>query len=473
MTTKRDRRPPLQTAEAPPQGLTRQKVIDTKADEWAVVGWAIAHIPGRLAVVRRVTDTLPVSALADSTAGIVLRAIKEVCQRDGASMAEVVAEIRRGPEGETYENWKGELRDAVALQATADERVFTAAATAVQEGHARRLYLDSLEDALAGELDAAGRQTALDRIAKAASATTSVTDDRFDALAIADDWARHTEERVVSTGISAIDTRLGGGLPVGITAISAMPGVGKSAFAAQMMLGALERDSDLRCIWFRGEMSNSLLWSRFIAAWSDIRYPAIPNATAWQAQRRKGASKKVNADLAARVAGRLFVIDPPLTAENIVATVARLRPWLVVIDYLQKCESINPVDRRTDLDHILSSVSDMTTRHDLATIIVSAMASRHTSAKGNSDIGGLTKESNRLDYDAHNYFALTCQDKDKTKNPRPTKLIIAKARSGGEGVIDFWFNRSNLTFKPQATADEESLASDVSDFQGSSLEAGW
>ena len=240
-----------------------------------------------------------------------------------------------------------------------------------------------------------------------------------------------------------------------------MPGTGKSALAGMLLLGALLEDRGLRAIWFRGEMSDRLLWSRFLATWSAIRSPAVPRITRRDASRRTKDARAVNADLANIVGDRLHIVGAPLTAEKMAAEIKRRRPDVVIVDYLQRTSAPGFQDKRSEIDHVLGVVSDLTTELDLATIVVSSMSK---GTNGGADIGGLTKESNRLDFDAHNYFALWSEKKDRDRDPRPVRLEIAKGRTGGEGSLDLWFSGSAQNFTPQAASHYEDQAERCADF---------
>jgi len=293
--------------------------------------------------------------------------------------------------------------------------------------------------------------------------------DPASALSVADQWAREEEERLIPTGLAMIDNRFGGGLSPGITAICAMPGNGKSALAGAMMLGAMLNDRTLQAIWFRGEMSNSLLWSRFLAYWSTLRSPAVPAITRREASKRSKAARKVNADLATIVGDRLRIVGPPITADRIAEEIERHRPGIAVLDYLQRTSAPGFQDKRSEIDHVLGVVSDLTTRFDLATIVVSSMAgSRNQTA----EIGSLTKESNRLDFDAHTYLALWGEKRDRDQDPRPMRLEIAKGRTGGEGTVDVWFSGSGQTFRPQAAEPSGERSESFQDFAAFNVEVG-
>lgn len=455
---------------APDRIDAKTRPADTTEDQWAAVGWMVAFIRRNQRAVQEESANVEPAAFSNPDARLAFVSVCEVCKREDPSAAEVIAEIRRGPGGIEFDPLP--LRQAVADQAVASERHFRSTCAAVREGYTQQLYVDAIADAGAAGIDAESRREIAERFAGIVCLPLAhKAADETDALAVSQRWAEAEEERIIRTGFSFIDGRFGGGLPTGITAICAMPGAGKSALAAMLMLGTLENDRSLRAIWFRGEMTDRLLWSRFLAAWSAIRSPTVPKITSREASKKTPAARKVNADLANAVGGRLSIIGTPLSADRIAAGIEKHRPHVVVIDYLQRTSAAGFQDKRAELDHVLSVVTDMTTKLEIATIVVSSMAGSRTST---ADIGALTKESNRLDFDAHTYMALWSEKADKKKDPRPVRLDIAKGRTGGEGIVDLWFSGSGMYFTPQAEErfeEEAPTAGRRSDFEPFTMQA--
>ena len=432
--------------------------VDTTADQWEAVGWMAANIGRKTAVIRDTVDRLDPAAFSSGAAHVFF-ALLAICQRDQPTTAELTAELRRRPAPDDYN--VGRLAEAMQHTTGAPERFLQAAAARIAEAHAQRRFGSVLTDALAGALDEPARKAILDQLAAVGRSGPDADGPATDALSVAARWAEDDDERLIATGFSLLDQRFGGGLPAGITAICGMPGTGKSALAGMLLLGALLEDRALRAIWFRGEMSDRLLWSRFLATWSAIRSPAVPRITRRDASRRTKDARAVNADLANVVGDRLHIVGAPLTAEKMAAEIKRRRPEVVVLDYLQRTSAPGFQDKRSEIDHVLGVLSDLTTELDLATIVVSSMSK---GTNGGADIGGLTKESNRLDFDAHNYFALWSEKKDRDRDPRPVRLEIAKGRTGGEGSLDLWFSGSAQHFTPQAASHYEDQAERCADF---------
>jgi replicative DNA helicase len=266
--------------------------------------------------------------------------------------------------------------------------------------------------------------------------------------AVLDAWARNEKEPVVVTGFRPIDGRLGGGLPVGgIVAIGAKPGTGKSALAGQLALGALIADRDARAVWFRGEMTNNLLASKQLATWSHLRAGDndCPTITFHDALARTRSARAVAGDMAAIVGDRFQVVDPPLEPSAIERHVERFRPGLVVVDYLQLCQADGFQDRRAQLDYIVRRLADLATRHNLALVVVSAIAKATSKDSG---IGQLAKESNLLDYDVHTFTTLWADapNSEQGDGRSRTTFKIEKSRVAMVGEEELWFDGDSQAF---------------------------
>lgn len=271
-----------------------------------------------------------------------------------------------------------------------------------------------------------------------------------DLLSIIDRWKRNSSEKLLTCGFSIIDKAFGGGIPVGAHGIAAKPTTGKSAIAGQIALGALLHNEHATVQWFRGEMTDDLLFSKWLACWSRMRPEVGPAITLRDALHRSPESKLVYLDLANVVGTRLVTVDPPLTIAAIEQHVDERKPSLVVIDYLQLCEATGFKDRRAELDHVVARISMLATRHDIPIIVVSAVAQR---TDRSSEIGTLTKESNRLDFDAHTYISLW-PDGPTDANPRKVLLRINKSRTGQQRDEELWFHGAHQFFQAAATYAE-------------------
>lgn len=422
---------------------------DTKPDQWDAIGWMIANIQKALPVVKTAAGKVKESQFTDDGARACFVAVCESIALHGPSMADVLKALRRtlSAHGGDYQAVLGKVSDAVAAVATAHRRTLDDAVAALREADRQRDFIEWQRVHAKTPPTLQGMGRAYDELREIMAKEPEEREaPKTDALSIADRWATAKEERVIRTGFLPFDKRFNGGLPTGITAITAQPGVGKSAFAGQIMLGALLENPKLRAVWFRWEMSESLLWTKFLATWSMLRGGCVPRIGRRQAARRDADAMRVNADLAATVGERLHMVCPPMTPEQMRSVIEEHNPDLVVFDYLQKLRAEGFQDKRAEYDHVVSMIGEVTTERDIATIVVSAMSGN--SARALPPIGAMTKESNKLDYDAHNYVTLWCAEEDKKNDPRPVRMDIIKGRTGGEGSVDLTFTGSGQFFHP-------------------------
>lgn len=260
---------------------------------------------------------------------------------------------------------------------------------------------------------------------------------------VLDHWAKSEREPVVPTLFSPIDRRIGG-LPVGLTAIAAQPGRGKSALACQLVLGALLHDPQLRAVWFRGEMTNDLLASKMLATWAGLRDDDRLYCGFRDALDRRPQARQMATDMIGVVGDRLTILDPPLTPDAIERHVVELKPRLVVVDYLQLCECPGMPDKRSEVEQVVRRLAMLSSKHDIAIIVVSSIAGSRTE---DSEIGQLAKETNLLDYSVHTFIALWPKGKEEDE-PREFKLKVLKSRTAAPGSETLWFHGPAQLFRP-------------------------
>jgi replicative DNA helicase len=339
-------------------------------------------------------------------------------------------------------------------------RLARAAAEEVQAAFNRRQQADQCLDLLHAIHDTATTPdeiaVGIDRLAAAkdaaiATSRQAATNGIVDCL---DLWRRNETPPRLPTGFSPIDRNLGGGLPVGITAIAAKPKVGKSCLAGQLMLGALLHDPTLTAVWFRGEMSNDQLLCKLLATWSELRHPAIELITRRQAENRDKKAAAASLDLAMQTSGRLSIIAPPITPAKILSHLRTLKPRLVVIDYLQKVRAdegqTQRSDKRHELDDTTTRIGSMAIEFNAATIVVSQLPK---AAQPEDSIGTLSKDSNLLDYEANVFATLWKQQDDGS-----TLFRINANRDGPEADEQLWFDGNAQFFRPAAAQEHEEFA---------------
>jgi replicative DNA helicase len=251
--------------------------------------------------------------------------------------------------------------------------------------------------------------------------------ERLDSLMDAiDEWVKMEATPVVPTGFTPVDILGGGGLPVGgLFVIAAPPSVGKSALALQLTLGALEHDRGMNAVWCMGEMRKDALARRAICHWSTrgTLHPVSMSAADQRTDLARGAA----INMAATVADRLSLVNPPLTIQKIEQAVIEKKAKLVVIDYVQLVELEGAQDRRAEIDGIVKRVRRLSLEHGVATVCVSNIAKM---VSGETRIGAIGKESSELDF-AADILLLGVPDESEDQNGlRSVRWACKKNRHG-------------------------------------------
>jgi replicative DNA helicase len=457
---------------AEPLDLTTLERPAAERAALAAMAVAIDAEPTRVA---EIAAGLEVGMFADPARAGIMAAIKAALREDRPGVAAVAAAIRRQEADDGLDDHRGgQLLADLLEQWVGPDACHAAelAAAEIREAHGRRLaalaLVDGLERIKAGHAAAADLTTISEQLGQARGLIEPVGRGAAGLIEILEQWARAEREPVVRTMFGPLDRRLHGGLPVGLTGIAARPGVGKSALAGQLTLGALLADREARALWFRGEMTNSLLAGKVVAIWSSLRGEAVPAATFHDCLRRSKTARAVATDMANTLGDRLVVVDPPLTPERMEQEIARVRPQLAVVDYLQLCEATGRQDRRGEIEHVTRTLARAATKYGTAIVVVSAIASTKNEGTG---IGALAKESNLLDYDVHTFLTLWGDDKDKSADPREIRMKIEKSRTGVPGDVALYFSGSGQFFSPADAelADDPTFYSEFADYDPQAL----
>jgi replicative DNA helicase len=148
---------------------------------------------------------------------------------------------------------------------------------------------------------------------------------------------------------------------------------------------------------------------------------------------------------------RLRYIHMPLTVEKIAAAIAQRKPRLVVVDHLGKVQGDGKRERRLELEDIVQRLGDIAIAHEVAMMVTTPVAKTATE---DSAIGTITRDSNRLDFDAETYVSLWVSNQDREKDPRAVRMVLNKTRSGHEAKVPLMFTGSGQAFYSTEPAPE-------------------
>lgn len=248
-------------------------------------------------------------------------------------------------------------------------------------------------------------------------------------------WRDQDETPALPTGLPGLDKLFGGGLPLGqMTAIAAAPGLGKSALALQVVLQCLGQNPDMIAAWCLGEMTRAAVAARAITNFGG----AAEQLTLQDVIQKKQPSDKIANELGQAIGRRLKLIEAPLVIDRIERVVVKDKPVLLIVDYLQLVRSTRHFNDKTgEINEVLLKLRELTTSHNIATLLVTNIAK---GCDANTEIGNIGKGSNQIDFDVDNFLfghraGETGQDGEIKIEWRCKKL-----RQGQMADVEMWFH---------------------------------
>lgn len=246
------------------------------------------------------------------------------------------------------------------------------------------------------------------------------------------EWLEQDEAPVLKTGMPSVDDLFGGGLPLGqMTALAAAPGVGKSALALHLCLKVLANNPAMTCTWCLGEMTMTALASRAIANYGDgsVKLSAVLE--------KQGDSREVAAALAESVGSRFKIVKAPLIIDRIEQAIAKDKPQLLIVDYLQLVRTgRNLPDKTGEINECLVRLRELTMVHEMSTVVVTNVAKGVTE---DTDIGNIGKGSNQIDFDCDNLLYGHRIDEKSDDGGQLLGWKCKKLRQGQMQDLKLWF----------------------------------
>ena len=354
----------------------------------------------------------------------------------------------------------------IVNNSTTDEpEVLRTYAFAVAEASARRQLARLTRDAHEGSgtrdaaetvgliqqrLDAIENRTAT---ANAVSARTLAKEvmDRVEGLAT----KRLTQEGT-RTGFAALDNLTNGFQPADLVLLAARPSVGKTAFALNMMTGAMQ--SGGRVVMFSMEMPRASIMQRILSSLSGVSLFRIRRGEMfehdWSPLSR--ASAEIGTfDLLVDDRAGLSVAD--------MRTVARrqraMGPLaLVVVDYLQLARGTSDENRNQEVSSISRGLKALAKELAVPVLALSQFNRDSEKSGGRPKLVNL-RDSGALEQDADLVLLLHRED-ITNRLDRKAELIVAKHRNGETGLIELEFNGAVQRFNEvpgQAPPEEAAL----------------
>lgn len=261
---------------------------------------------------------------------------------------------------------------------------------------------------------------------------------------IEDKYNAKTEDKYF-TGFYDLDKLTAGLHPEEFTIIAARPGVGKTAFALQMMLQMAKKG--IKCLFVSREMSQMQLAKRILA-----------NLATIDGQKLRLCKSLTDADwgkIGMTIAKEIHQL--PIELNDMLSSVQEIRAYcrelktedkldLLIVDYLQLCKSLKKVDNRTqEVSDISRQLKEISLEFRIPVIALSQLTRENVRSGREPELYDL-KESGSLEQDADNVFFLHVPEGiNETEGHFDIKAIVAKQRNGATGYIFLRYYRR--TFK--------------------------
>lgn len=268
----------------------------------------------------------------------------------------------------------------------------------------------------------------------------------------------------ISTGIAELDEALGGGLGFGtVTTVAARPAFGKSAFSLDVMRRAAMEG--IPCALFSLEMGQEEIAARFLGGASRIAHRAIRKGTYTDSE------KASLLDWAGKIESLPTFIDTRDTVgpSDIESAYARFSAEansmhgtgikLLVIDYLQLMGTGQKfVNREQEVAHYMRSITKLTKRENIATILISQLnrGENKREVESRPSVRDL-RESGSIEQDSDVVLLLGKPDEEAVEGARGAMdIIIGKNRNGPLQDVPVTFLAHYPTFESRVPTEGDS-----------------
>lgn len=273
-----------------------------------------------------------------------------------------------------------------------------------------------------------------------------IENETYDRFAKMSDPATRNDYIGIPTGLGALDKVIGGLYKSDLIILGARPGMGKTAFALNIVRNVAVNSGKTVCF-FSLEMSRDQLAQRMLSSEAGIPSEKLRNGELeddeWTRLAQAGDNlSKTNI---------YFDETSTITVPQMKAKLRRMpKVDLVVVDYLGLMKSERNIDNRVqEVSEITRNLKIMA--KDLGVpVIACAQLSRGTEAKGKSHKPALSdlRDSGSIEQDADivlflyrdTYYDNEKADDEDRADPNKSECIVAKNRHGGLGNIDLFFD---------------------------------
>lgn len=247
---------------------------------------------------------------------------------------------------------------------------------------------------------------------------------------------------------SGFDNVLGGGMRGGmLITIGARPSVGKTAYAINLAVQLLTKQSDMQLDFFTLEMSKEQMLDRFISRLSNVSSYSLRKPNVRLDREKK---ERIITDALLLNDNGLRVYDTMHTIKQIEKQIRRRvhenkgKPYTAIIDYIGLIETDNKrMDRHLQVGEITRTLKKLTNELDVPIIELSqlnrAVENRNDKVPNLSDL----RESGSIEQDSNVVGFLYRDPEDE----HIVKLNIAKNREGMTFTLGYRFHGATMLFE--------------------------
>lgn len=260
-----------------------------------------------------------------------------------------------------------------------------------------------------------------------------------------DELDRRAKQKIIKTGLTALDRLLCGIRPKELTAIGARPSVGKSAFTLQVAVNVAKQGE--KVLYFPLEMSTIQTTERMMLRYMDISQEKLKRGdVSWQDV--SVCSDKIGV---LENSGKFLIFEGVNDIEVIKLLAKKHKPYMIVIDQLEQLKSSRErfKDKRERFSHMTNSLKRLTMTDDLAVWLACQV---NRSAEGGEPTLSNLKESGSIEEDSDNVILLhriaaeNMETDGWSDDKRPMLINLAKQRQGATGTLNATFLANKFTF---------------------------
>ena len=252
--------------------------------------------------------------------------------------------------------------------------------------------------------------------------------------------ATDTKGQRIATGIKRIDETVGG-LPLGsLSIIGARPSVGKTTLACNMAVRNLKAGKNV--VLFSLEMSRNQIYDRIAAMMSGVNYGAINRHQLSLQERTKVAQ---GMKIMQGYPGKLTVYDNTYSVDKMWLDVARIKPEMVIVDFLQYISTSHKENRATEVAEIVRKFKQMARTFNTHVMLLSQL-SRNAESEDRPTMANL-KESGGIEEGGDIIMLLHRPGvRDSSKDKSYAELVVAKNKYGRVGLVVLHFDGETQRF---------------------------